>query len=367
MSTKLTREHYSDLAKERNHVLQDVSNPDAPSQGTLLLKCNTCGKEFYTTAKSYKNARKTGCPHCKSIKARAQSSTKKRTNEVATDTMTPAINSAVTLDQQQQLVRVQAKTSARLEQRAKFQRDNQVYSRKELLSYLRINSNEYTKFMLDKIDGEADLLADSKQTKQVHHIIPTHAGGPNAKWNLVTLTPEDHCKAHELRYSVYQEFGDYNFLQTQGQEVRSRIQSNPKFDAQLLAQRQNANQNARPTFVGDAGNQASQAVLAGLTPEAQKAYRERHQNQMSEPVRKVLQEGGTFYHKQTKTTFVLQPQKAPTLTELKNLLAKALPQGHVDRIRLETTPKPVNVTAALGKMIKGVKDRPSAYGWSLQK
>lgn len=42
MSTKLTREHYSDLAKERNHVLQDVSNPDTPSQGTLLLKCNSC-------------------------------------------------------------------------------------------------------------------------------------------------------------------------------------------------------------------------------------------------------------------------------------------------------------------------------------
>lgn len=388
MSKKISKVFFSNLAETRNHVLKDVSNPDTPAQGSLELKCNTCGKDFCTTAKSYTNARKTGCPHCKALKARKsrpgtavqglQGTTKVKI-ETSIGTVPSAVSltaplgpawSAPTLAMQGQeanLARAQANTNARLEKRGEFQRTHQVYTKKDFVKYLEENKNSYSTFMLEKINNEAGLLANSKQPKEVHHIIPKHAGGPNAKWNLVYLTPEDHCKAHELRYGVFEEFGDFHFLQTQGSEVLSRIKPNPAFQAQLLTQRQNANKKVRVKFENDDGSQASQAVLAGLTPEAHTAYRERHQSQMSEPIRKVLQEGATFVHKRTNKTFVLEPRQAPTLTELKDLLAGALPVGDVDRVRLEKAAKPMNVTSAIGKMIKGVADRPSAYGWSLKK
>lgn len=368
MSAKKTKVFYENLAQQRNHRLIQVTNEETPSQGDVVVHCNSCGNDFETTAKSYQNARKTGCPHCKAINAKNQSNYNKKPKTPA-QVITPIAQTNLSVVQKESLERNQAQTNERILKRGKFQRTFNVYDRGQLLGYLKSDANPYNEFMLDALAKEQTLLDDSvkSKTKQVHHIIPRHAGGPDAKWNLVYLTPENHCKAHEIRYEVFGEFGDYNFLQTQGSEVLSRIKANPEFEQKLLEQRQNANQNARPRFENDDGSKASQAVLAGLSAEAQKIYRERHQSQMSEPVRNVLQKGATFHHAGTNTTFILQPREAPTLTELKDLLAAALPVGHVDRVRLETTPKPINVTTAIGKMIKGVKDRPSAYGWKLIK
>jgi hypothetical protein len=36
-----------------------------------------------------------------------------------------------------------------------------------------------------------------------HHIIPSHRGGSDASWNLVTLTLSEHAEAHKLLYDNY--------------------------------------------------------------------------------------------------------------------------------------------------------------------
>jgi len=365
MSQKKTVEHYSDLAKQRNHDLIRVTNKLTPSQGNLMIFCKSCNSDFETSAKSYENAKASGCPNCKAIKARNQpSNPKPKLNQQ--NTQNTATNEAA-------VQKVQQRLEQKLVKRAEIQK-LKIYTRAELLLYLEKNKNVYSDFIIQKLSEPTQQQAvqlqqtsvnSSKENIEVHHIFPRHAGGPDTEWNRMFLTQEDHIKAHELRYQVYKEFGDYNFLLTRDSTVRSRIEPNPEFDAMLRKQRVNANANARPVFSDDDGSKASKAVLSGLSPEAQKTLRLRHRNKMSEQVRNVLQNGATFYHDRTKKTFVLEPDQAPTLTELKDLLASVLPAGDLDRKRLENTLKPVNVTSAIAKMIKGAADRPSAYGWKL--
>jgi hypothetical protein len=48
-----------------------------------------------------------------------------------------------------------------------------------------------------------------------HHIIPKHAGGTDAKENIVYLSPIDHAKAHLERFNLLKNPNDahaYNFL-----------------------------------------------------------------------------------------------------------------------------------------------------------
>lgn len=41
------------------------------------------------------------------------------------------------------------------------------------------------------------------QYGEKHHIIPKSCGGPNKKWNLVKLTPEEHYRVHCLLPEIY--------------------------------------------------------------------------------------------------------------------------------------------------------------------
>ena len=183
------------------------------------------------------------------------------------------------------------------------------------------------------------MLADPNAKRENHHIIPRHAGGSNAEWNQVKVSPEDHQLAHELRYQWKEEFGDYNVLQTCGPETMDRIGRNAAHEATLLAQRQQAPQKARVKIPGDDGSLSSKAVLDGLTPEVKMLYKERHQSQMSDPVKNVVQKGATFIHVETGIKVILKPREAPTLTEVAKLLAAALPVGHVNRNQLASKGK----------------------------
>ena len=42
---------------------------------------------------------------------------------------------------------------------------------------------------------------------EVHHILPKSCGGPNRKWNLVRLTPEEHYHCHCLLPRLFEEKG----------------------------------------------------------------------------------------------------------------------------------------------------------------
>lgn len=73
---------------------------------------------------------------------------------------------------------------------------------------LQTNLNPYTHFIFQ-------LLARKKKKSklyQKHHIFPKSIGGPNASWNLVAVTLEEHRKAHVIRYKVYNEYVDENFF-----------------------------------------------------------------------------------------------------------------------------------------------------------
>lgn len=71
MSKKLTKADIESLALARNHVLITPNFEEVYKnvKSTLAFKCLTCQSTFECTVHSYKNAKKTGCPECKKVKA----------------------------------------------------------------------------------------------------------------------------------------------------------------------------------------------------------------------------------------------------------------------------------------------------------
>ena len=143
MTAKKDVQSFKDLTKSRNHTLVNVTNPDTPAQGNLVIACNTCNTTFTTSAKSYQNARKTGCPNCKAINAKDQSNYNKAQKP------TPSVTSAVDpLVNQQALKRAQEKTSNKIVKRATLQRSGNLYSRSALIAQLQEEDSAYNRHML---------------------------------------------------------------------------------------------------------------------------------------------------------------------------------------------------------------------------
>jgi hypothetical protein len=82
-----------------------------------------------------------------------------------------------------------------------------IKDRHSLILYLQKNPNQYNDFILDKILLNRG-LNNRGMGMEDHHIIPVHAGGKNKNWNLVSLTKNEHIKAHKLRILSFNEAGD---------------------------------------------------------------------------------------------------------------------------------------------------------------
>ena len=66
MSKKLTIDDIKIIAENRNHTIVSMEGyTDIKSK--VQFFCNTCNNHFDTSVASYKNAKKTGCPHCRKI------------------------------------------------------------------------------------------------------------------------------------------------------------------------------------------------------------------------------------------------------------------------------------------------------------
>jgi len=66
MSKKLTIDDIKSIAEDRNHTIVSMEGYiDIKSK--IQFFCNTCDNHFNTSVASYKNSKKTGCPHCKKI------------------------------------------------------------------------------------------------------------------------------------------------------------------------------------------------------------------------------------------------------------------------------------------------------------
>lgn len=350
MTQKQIIQDFTVLANSRNHRLIDVENKITPSQGKLFLHCNQCGQDFSTSAKSYKNARKTGCPNCKAIKARAQ-------------TARPApIKFQLSAEERAELKR-QGKRRKAIERREKG-KAFQFFNHELLIDYFQKENNIYSKFMLDKIQNETFLTTNTPKENLVrHHMIPIHFGGPDSKWNLVYLTREDHVKAHIYRYQAYHQFGDYNFLRTQG-VIGTLVEQNPEFEAQAYknARKGDPRRRAEKSGIYAPGISQKGGLISGRLPRSQQQI-QTAKLQMGPKVRKAFEQGSRWLHTPTGIEISFKPGEIQIFTDLLCRFIQVLPETDKSRICLVNTKKRVNVTSNLSKIIKGT--RGSAYGWTL--
>ena len=85
----------------------------------------------------------------------------------------------------------------------------QISNRNQLIDFLKQEGNSYSNFILERIDRSSI----EKKGNYVHHIIPRHMGGPDAEWNYITLTLDEHIQAHSLLYNEYQILADLSAVQ----------------------------------------------------------------------------------------------------------------------------------------------------------
>ncbi len=82
---------------------------------------------------------------------------------------------------------------------------NNITNRIQLMAFLNKEGNSYSNFILEKLTNmDRDLTATGPM--QVHHIIPSHRGGPDLAWNYIKLTVEEHATAHQLLFVNYNHF-----------------------------------------------------------------------------------------------------------------------------------------------------------------
>jgi RNA polymerase subunit RPABC4/transcription elongation factor Spt4 len=329
MTTKKTIQFYANIAQVRNHELISLSNIQTPSQGSITIFCKTCKTSFTTTARSYQNARKTGCPQCK-----AKTTSENWKGKIRTKSPEEASKQAVLNEYKQQKHLQKGLAYAH------------ISNKEDLKIFLKESPNVYNNFILQRIDHPVI----GKYTEN-HHIIPKHTGGPHKRWNLIKLTPEDHMEAHRLRALVYNEAGDHQAI---------RFRTNP---SELVERRLRGNQIANETRLRERtgiyaeGASSKGGRIGGLVKSHEKDLKQ--STKMSQPVLKALYEGSRWKHLQSGTELNLQPNRLFTLPQLVQKLLEALPPCK-DKEVLERA-KTSTVTSNLARVIK--KQRPSAYGW----
>ena len=350
MTRKKTIQDFAALAASRNHRLIRVDNPETPSHGRLFLHCNTCGNDFNTSAHSYINSGKTGCPHCKSIKARAQ---------------TPPPRLVISEEQQTERkeLKKQLKREKVLKRREKGQ-EFQGMNRESLIEYFKQKDNAYTEFMLEKIQDEQFVIQNiAKNQRELHHMIPIHMGGPDSKWNLVQISKQDHITAHLYHYKVYHQYADYNFLKTK-RLIGVLVDPDPEFEEQWVKNRKKGDFTRKEKKSGIYTDGISQkgGLASGKLPRSNQQILG-YQNLMSDSVVTALNQGSRWKHRTTGIEVCFKAGEARVLNDLRKRFIEVLPEMNKDRIALEAAKKPVNVTSSIAKVIKN--QRLSAYGWML--
>ncbi len=82
---------------------------------------------------------------------------------------------------------------------------NLITNRQELIDYSKSENNSYTNYILSFLKQE-NYSKHNKTHK--HPIIPLHMNGPNKKWNLVTLSIDEHSYAHKLLFENSKNYYD---------------------------------------------------------------------------------------------------------------------------------------------------------------
>nr|P09753.1 RecName: Full=Uncharacterized 38.5 kDa protein in psbA intron 1 [Chlamydomonas moewusii]ABU88306.1 I-CmoeI homing endonuclease [Chlamydomonas moewusii]CAA31842.1 unnamed protein product [Chlamydomonas moewusii]CAA33623.1 unnamed protein product [Chlamydomonas moewusii] len=344
MSRKKTIKDYENLAATRNHEVISVSNKETPSQGDITLLCKTCNKEFTTTTISYQNARKTGCPHCK-----ATSASLYWTGRARTKTPEQAKKNAEIKEHINKTRKEKGKAFANIK--------NKEDLKEKLTNDLYLpngEKNAYNDFILKRLNDPV-----TGKMMEKHHIIPLHAGGPDEKWNLISLTPEDHIEAHNLRYLVYNETGDKNTIKFRNKTPNVTDQISK---AKALG---NETRRAQGTGIYEPGMSSKAGKIGGSVKSVEKDLKQ--STKMTSGVYDALYNGSRWKHTKTNTEIVIPPNTIVKMPQLVEKLIEALPPCE-EKTRLAGA-KLTTATSALARVIKGKNEggRSSYFGWSICK
>jgi hypothetical protein len=329
MTKKNTFEKYAKLAEDRNMKLLRYNENKDVNHSTLQLFCNTCQTSFTSNCRSFLNARKTGCTKCKTLAFMERNKERAEENNKKPKSYTPR------------------KAKPLLPEFA------QISDKKTLLSYLKNTPNAYNEFMLHCLCNPPPT-----ENTQKHHIIPRHSGGPDEDWNMVTLTVEDHAKAHELRWETYKDKASalsLDELALRGLRGEFNTEEMIKKRVQLSHHIQKTEKKGR----WDAKLQSMLGKKGGAKQTEAKA--EKYKEKLSHSVKALLKKGSTWKHKDGKSSVTFQAEELSLMIQLLEKLIEVTKDADSKKQITET--KKSNATSLLARVIKG--ERLSAYGWQL--
>lgn len=214
-----------------------------------------------------------------------------------------------------------------------------VFSKETLLVFLKANRNPYNDFMLQKINEAGDCSG-----KNIHHIIPIHAGGCDENWNLVYLTLEDYKQAHQLRYEVYNDLGDFyavRFWSNPPQNTREAQLRRIKLSHQVSKQNQ--------TGFFSSEQQRKNGQKGGSVKSQAKI--ESYKQKLTPVVAEALSKPMKWKHKKTHAIVEIEANAVQLIAQLRPFFVQALPEGEEKQnlVRMPTA----DFTSAISKVLKG--------------
>lgn len=306
--TKLELSELNNIAQERGHLVLNVDkskrNPShVPKQSRVFLHCNKCNHEWDTKVYVYleRKSLSLGCRKCYE-------------NNIKNPMLYP--NSPT---------RKKETTPAQPQRRAG--RDvlhaafvngpfGHIHSVKDLISYFKENSNAYNDKALQLVLRHEGLKKQKRKLEEFfpnkvsyHHIIPLHAKGSPARWNIIPVTKEEHYELHDLRFKVYGEKADlFATYATQSDVIKADTG-----DFKKLKQ-------PKPNTIGI--------------------------RNLPEEIRIALQRGMVLTHKDGFHCEI-KPNTLQTTQEIKNALLECLPDEHFDKKRILQNKTSINYIRAL--------------------
>lgn len=238
-----------------------------------------------------------------------------------------------------------------------------IQSEETLTDYLIKNSNAYNDFMIFALERKKN-SGFTPNGGEIHHIIPTSEGGPNASWNLVPLSFEEHCTAHLKRFEVYGKQGDR--VAALGRD------SLPENFSQFKTERARlGHQVMREKGIGF-NNPALQSEFGKRsggkkTPAREKAY----EDQVSESKKQILEKSLLFKHEALGIEAISTPNLFPRTGQIKNFLVSLMVSKRAPQELINLIEGDKQFTTNINKVLNRALDpnaklgRSSYKGWSV--
>ncbi len=150
-----------------------------------------------------------------------------------------------------------------------------ITNKVEFIDFLKKESNDYSNFILERIDRNVEEIKTFASITHRHHIIPKHQSGPDKKFNIIELTIEEHAEAHQLLYLCYQDKNDIaafhmiSGLVKQGQQIiwtlnQEKMRQNQRGFFSSEVQKELANRPRKPRTPKARNEFVIQALYRGI-------------------------------------------------------------------------------------------------------